>query len=148
MKSKITFFSLCFFLITNIISAQKVSEAKSIISSKTVIKKYHDKEELDNMKKGELMVLYIERIKSLVKILPYIALATKPGVNLTALGIPNNKENRRAVDDEFEASDTFVEATVEFQEKMLPYSDTGNIVAGILFYEDIMKSLHRFNEFQ
>ena len=99
------------------------------------------------MQKGELLVLYIERIESLVKTLPYIAFATKPGVTLSTLGIPNNNDNRKILDSQFEATSDYLKTTVNFQKTILPYSDTSNLIAAILFYEETMKSLHEYSEF-
>jgi len=146
MKIKMVLFSFSFFLIAGIGFAQKNKEAKSIISN-VAIKKYHNKEDLERMQKGELLVLYVERIESLVKLLPYIAFATKPGVTMTTLGIPNDSDNRKALDNQFEATDDFLKSTGEFQSRILPYSDTDNLIAAILFYEETMKSLHEYSEF-
>lgn len=147
MKMKIILFSFSFFLITGIGFAQKRKEAKSIIRDDVAIKKYHNKEDLDRMQKGELLVLYKERIESLVKLLPYIAFATKPGVTMSTLGIPNDNEHRRALEDQFYATDEFLKTTDEFQNRILPYSDTSNLVSAILFYEETMKALHEYSEF-
>ena len=75
--------------------SQKNKDSQSIINEEVRIKKYHSKDQLENMQKGELLTLYIERIESLVQLLPYIAFATKPGVTMSTLGIPNEKENRK-----------------------------------------------------
>lgn len=147
MKMKIIFFSFSFLLIAGTCFSQKKSQPKSIISGKVAIRKYHDKEELDRMQKGELLVLYIERIESLIKTLPYIAFATKPGVTMSTFGIPNNKENRKVLEASFEATDDFLEANIEFQRKMLPYSDKSILIAAILYYEQTMKALHEYSEF-
>jgi hypothetical protein len=128
--------------------AQKKNEPQSIISSDVGIKKYHNKEELDRMEKGELLGLYIERIESLVKTLPYIAFATKPGKTMSTYGIPNTKENRNTLEDKVDATNDFLETTIEFQKKMLPYSDKSNLIAAILFYEQTMKLLHEYSEFE
>ena len=122
--------------------AQDKNAPQSIISNDVAIKKYHNKEELDRMEKGELLGLYIERIESLVKTLPYIAFATKPGKTMSTYGIPNTKENRKSLEDKVEATTEFLDTTVEFQKKMLPYSDKSNLIAAILFYEQTMKLLH------
>ena len=127
--------------------AQKKNEPQSIISDKVAIKKYHDKDELDRMQKGELLLLYKERIESLIKTLPYIAFATKPGVTMSNLGIPNTNDNRKILKEEFESTDKFLENNDEFQKQMLPYSDKSNLIAAILFYEETMKSLHEYSEF-
>lgn len=146
MKGKIIFFSLCFLLATGLVSAQDKNAPKSIISAGALIKKYHDQKELQGMKKGELLELYIERIKVLVKTLPYIALATKPGVTMTDLGIPNNTDNRKIFSEQAENTTSFLDVTVGFQRRMVPYSDTDNLIAAILFYETTLKSLHEFND--
>jgi hypothetical protein len=146
MKGKIIFFSMCFLLTTTFVSAQDKNAPKSIISTTALIKKYHDQKELQEMKKGELLELYIERIKVLVKTLPYIALATKPGVTMSDLGIPNDAENRNILDEQAEGTSAFLDLTVNFQRRMVPYSDKNDLMAAILFYETTLKSLHEFKE--
>ncbi|MBD0835034.1 hypothetical protein [Aestuariibaculum suncheonense] len=148
MKVKIILFSLSFFLAVGIGYAQnKKDQPLNIISAKVAIKKYHSKDELDRMPKGDLLGLYMERIESLVKMLPYIAFATKPGVTLETLGIPNDKTNSHALEAQFKATDEYIENTGEFQKKFLPYSDTNKLISAIIFYEDIMKSLHEYSEY-
>lgn len=146
MKGRIIFLSVFFLLVSNSISAQNKVLPKSIISTTASIKKYHDKKELQGMQKGELLELYIERIKVLVKTLPYVALATRPGVTMIDLGIPDDQKNRDALEDQAKITTEFLEATVQFQRSMLPYSDKGNIVNSILFYENTLKSLHEFDD--
>jgi hypothetical protein len=146
MKGKIIFFSMCLLLTTTFVSAQDKNAPKSIISTTALIKKYHDQKELQEMKKGELLELYIERIKVLVKTLPYIALATKPGVTMSDLGIPNDTENRRILDEQAQGTSTFLDLTVNFQRRMVPYSDKNDLMAAILFYETTLKSLHSFKD--
>jgi len=142
---KLVLFS--FLLVVGMSFAQKKNQPQSIISTDVAIKKYHNKEELNRMQKGELLTLYIERIESLVQTLPYIAFATKPGKTMSTFGIPNTKENRKTLEDKVDATSEFLETTLEFQQKMLPYSDKSNLIAAILFYEETMKSLHSYNEF-
>jgi hypothetical protein len=122
-------------------------EPESIISGKVSIAKYHDREELDRMQKGQLLELYNERIEVIVNILPNIAFATKPGVTMTTLGIPDTKENRKALEDNKQASKTYFDSTIDFQKRVLPYSDKSNLISAILFYEQTLKSLHTYNEF-
>jgi len=146
MKGKVIFFSVFFLMVSSVVSAQDKNAPKSIISMNALIRKYHDKKELEGMKKGQLLELYIERIKVLVKTLPYIALATKPGVTMIDLGIPNDADNRKILTEQDESTTSFLDVTVAFQRRMVPYSDTGNLIAAILFYENTLKSLHEFNE--
>lgn len=145
MKAKFLFLSMCFFTVSVIFSQNK-STPKSIISTDATIKKYHVLDELKDMQKGELLILYIERIKVITKTLPYIALATKPGVTMNDLGIPNNSENNKLLDAQAEETAKYLESTIEFQKKLLPYSDKENLIASILFYENTLKSLHEFED--
>ena len=147
MKNNLFLISFCLFLFTGISFAQKNKAQKSIISEKVRIKKYHSKSELDDMHKGKLLTLYVERIESLVQLLPYIAFATKPGITMSTLGIPHDKDNDKALDEQFEATGEFLEINSEFQSRILPYSDTDDLVSAILFYEETLKSLHEYSEF-
>jgi hypothetical protein len=146
MKTKTLLFSLLFLATISITYAQDKKKPQSIISSSATIKKYYSLKELESLKKGELLDLYIERINVLVRTLPYIALATKPGVTLVDLGIPYDNDNKKTLSDQEKVTTEFLETTVEFQRKMTPYSDTKNLIAAILFYENTLKALHEFNE--
>ncbi|PWH82550.1 hypothetical protein DIS18_09905 [Algibacter marinivivus] len=148
MKVKIILFSFSLLFFTGIGFAQKKKGPKSFISEKVGISKYHNKNELELMQKGQLITLYSERIQVLVRTLPYIAFATKPGITMATLGIPTNNDNKKALDGQFESTDDYLEKAGEFHKEYLPYSDTGNLIAGILFYEEIMKSLHQYNDFR
>ena len=147
MKLKIILLSFSLLFIANTVFSQKKSDPQSIIKEGVAIKKYHNIDDLERMQKGELLALYEERIETLIRILPYIAFATKPGVTMSTLGIPNDKDNRKALESQFDASDEFLKTTVEFQKILLPYSDTSKLIAAILFYEETLKSLHEYAEF-
>jgi hypothetical protein len=71
-------------------------------------------------------------------------LASKPGITIADLGIPSTSENMKVMEIQRDATQNFLETTVDFQRKMLPYSDKENIVSAILFYENTMRSLHEF----
>ncbi len=148
MKTKITLFSAIFFLMISMSFAQKKNESQSIISGKVNISKYHSREDLSKMKKGDLLVLYIQRIEVIVNILPNIAFATKPGVTMETLGIPETKDNKKALKENIEASTKYFESTIEFQKSILPYSDTTDLIAAILFYESTLKALHTYDDFK
>lgn len=148
MKTKITLISALFFFMINMSFAQSKNDSQSIISGKVNISKYHNREELNRLPKGDLLTLYIERIEVIVNILPNIAFATKPGVTMSSLGIPDTKDNKKALEENIEASTTYFDSTIEFQKKILPYSDTRDLISAILFYEETLKSLHTYNDFK
>lgn len=148
MKTKFTLFTAMFFIMISMSFAQKKGDSQSIISGKVNISKYHSRANLEKMSKGDLLVLYIERIEVIVNILPNIAFATKPGVTMESLGIPETKDNKKALEENIEASDTYFDSTIEFQKKILPYSDTTDLIAAILFYESTLKALHTYEDFK
>ena len=148
LNSKIKLLTVLLLLITTITIAQKEEEQPSIISEDVVIKKYHNQDELENMQKGQLMILYNRRIEVLIKILPNIAFTTKPDITMSSMGIPYNKENRNALKDNIDAATTYFKNTLEFQEIVLPYSDKDNLISAILFYEEILKALHTYDDFK
>ena len=148
MKLKVCILCFGLLLVSSSSFSQKRKEPKSIIMDAIEIKKYHNIDDLERMPKGELLILYKERISSLIKILPNIAFATKPGITMTSLGIPETKDNIKALEANHEASSEYFDSTVEFQSKILPYSDTRDLIAAILFYEETLKSLHTYNDYK
>lgn len=126
----------------------KKGKTQDIIGGKVTISKYHSRGELDKLQKGDLLILYIERIEVIVNILPNIAFATKPGVTMASLGIPETKDNKKALKENIEASTSYFESTIEFQKSILPYSDTSDLIAAILFYESTLKALHTYEDFK
>ena len=147
MKLKLNLLTVVLVLFATITFAQKKDDAQEIISGNVSINKYHDHEELESMQKGMLLELYNTRIEVIIKILPNIAFATKPGVTMNSLGIPDTKDNRKALKENIEATSTYFDNTVEFQKIVLPYSDRSDLIAAILFYEETLKALHTFNDF-
>ena len=150
MKTKPTLIAFLFILMISFSFAQTTTVTKTkkkkapitMISGKVFIKKYHSYEELNEMPKGELLSLDSLRIKVIVNI------ATKPDVTMASLGIPETKENKKALEANREASVEFFDSTIEFQKKILPYSDTRDLIAAILFYEETLKSLHTYNDYK
>ena len=146
MKTKVIFISLLLLLATGIAFGQNKNTAKSIISTKALIKKYHNQKELMDLQKRELLELCVERVTVLSKTVPYIGLATKSGVTPSEMGIPNNSEYRKILKRQEKSTLKYLEDTANFQRKILPFSDKDDLIATIIFYENILKSLDEFNE--
>jgi len=147
LKSKFNLLTIVVLLFTTISFAQKSKGQPSIIEGDVAINKYHDRDDLERMGKGQLLSLYNSRIEVIIKILPNIAFATKPGVTMNSLGIPDTKENRSALQQNKDATTTYFSNTVEFQKIVLPYSDKSDLISAILFYEETLKSLHNYDDF-
>lgn len=148
MNAKILFISITFLSLSASAFAQenKRNAPQSIISRTAVIKKYYDKRELTDMPKGALLELCLERVGVLAKTLPYISLATKPGITLVDFGIPNTSEYRKLFVKQEENVKEYLEVTNEYERSVLPYADKDDLVKAILFYENILKSLHEFSD--
>lgn len=148
MKSKNVIFSIFLIIIYSSLSAQNKNSKtpQSIISRTAVIQKYYDLKELKELNKGQLIELYTERMKVLVKTLPYIALATRSGITMTDLGIPMDSDHKKDFENQEDAIATFIESMVNFQTKIMPYSDKTNLITAILFYESTLKSWHELGE--
>lgn len=147
LKSKINLLTVVVLLITTFTFAQRRKVEPSIIEGDVAIDRYHDRDELEDMQKGLLLDLYNRRIEVIIKILPNIAFATKPGATMTSLGIPDTKENRNALKDNQKATTTYFSNTIEFQKIVLPYSDKSDLISAIIFYEETLKALHTYNDF-
>jgi len=124
----------------------KVNLPKSIISTSAEIRTYHTDKALREMSKGMLIDLYIEHLKVVVKKVPRIALATRPGVTMIDLGIPDSLENRRVLEIEDEATEAYLESSIGFLKNMLAYADKERLVTMVLFYEQMMKSLREVGQ--
>lgn len=145
MKLNYLSFVLFFMLISVSANAQKPITQKPVINIRG-IGTYHSLKELEGLLKGELISLYLERIKIIINIVPYVGITNKPGVTLKDLGIPETVENVKALDRETENKNLFVNTSYDFMTTMLPYSDKGTIIQGILFYEDVLKKIHSGDE--
>lgn len=143
---KIIFFILFLLVSVSNANAQKTTKPLGIISSGAAVKKFYEKSELDLLNKGQLLELYIERIKVLVNTLPYIALTTKAGVTLQDVGVPENAVNSKVLTLQKQNTETFLNSTVDFQRAMTPYADKGNLISSILYYESMLKELNQINE--
>ena len=147
LKLSLKIITVLLLIISTSVLAQKETDQYHIIEGDINVEKYHTTEVLEEMNKGDLLKLYTERIEIIIKILPNIAFATKSGVSMTTLGIPDTKDNRRAFEKNKEATNKYFDDKIKFQEKILPYSDKIDLISAILFYEETLKALSTYSEF-
>lgn len=119
-------------------TGEKVKEVEvTYVSEKAVLPKYHNEVELDKLGKLELTNLYIERVKILTEVVPYLALNKKPaGADLDALGIPETKSNVADLEREVKSKDSYLSNIGHTLHDVVPYADKKNIIWAILFMED------------
>ncbi len=126
---------------------KKVEEKKdattfTYVEPAAKISKFHNQSELEKMGKLELTNLYIERVRVLSEILPYIALNKNPaGANLADLGIPETKPNVDDLEKEVKNTTSYVAGIDHTLKDVIPYADKNNIIWSILFMEDTVNKI-------
>lgn len=143
---KLIFLSLITLIAFGKVNAQALSVTKSIINPTAVIKKYYQKNELEEMKKGELVDLYIERINIIVNKIPFIALTNKRGVSINDLGIPSTPNNIKVLESQQENIKTFLDGNEKFQKTMAPFADKQDLIDAIIYLESTLKELKMIRE--
>ncbi len=109
------------------------------VSKTAVISKYHNEVELENVGKLELTQLYIERVRVLTEVMPYMALSTHAaGEDLQKLGVPKTKENVSDLLREVKSKEEYLNTLDITLQDVVPYSDKDKIIWSILFMEDII----------
>ncbi len=111
----------------------------SYVSADAKIEKFHTEEELKKLGKIELTNLYLERVKVLTEIIPFLALHTKPGATLKEIGIPETETNIKHMEKEVANKKNYLGAVNETLDDIIPFADKVNIIWSILLYEDIIK---------
>lgn len=130
--------ALVFFLLTSV----NVKAQEKIVVNVRGISTYYDRKDLEGMTKGQLMPLYVERVKILFSVIQYFGITKKSGVTFTDLGIPTSKENVKLLESEIANREGFLKNNADFLNGILPYSDTRNMIEAILFYQEVLKLIY------
>ncbi|MFC5047222.1 hypothetical protein ACFSTE_08135 [Aquimarina hainanensis] len=137
MKSITTLLFAILFI--NISFAQ--SKDNIFFDQKTLINKFHTIDELEELKKGELISLYKYRVREILTIIPYLALANQADVSLGDNGIKEDSQNLKVLGKHHEATTKAFEVTNNMISEFVPYADTEKIVWSILYFEEIIKKI-------
>lgn len=143
---KIIFLSFLAIIAVNSVNAQLTGITKSLINTSAVVKKYHQKNELEEMKKGDLVDLYIERINVIINRVPFIALTNKRGVSISDLGIPTSSNNIKVIENQQENIKIFIEGTEKFERTLAPFADKPDLIDAIIYLESMVKELKMIRE--
>ncbi|WP_109299630.1 hypothetical protein [Aquimarina sp. AU474] len=125
------------------ISAYSHAQSKKNVffDQNIMIGKFHTIDQLEELKKGELIQLYTERVKEITTILPYLALTNEAGVSLSDIGIKESSDHLKSLDKYHEETTETAESTNEIISEFIPYADTEKIVWAILYFEEIIKKI-------
>lgn len=146
MNKKTIFLSVCVTMFSASIFAQGPDAKNVIINTSASVKVFYDQETLQSKNKRELLDLLIERLKVITYTLPNIALTTKPGVTLSDIGVPQDQKNNDSLIKFQDATTSFINSSTVFTNLMMPYADKSDIISGILFYDNIIKSIKTVKE--
>lgn len=108
---------------------------------KTLIHKFHTIDELENLKKGELIKLYTARINEITTILPYLALTNEADIKLSDIGIKESSDHLKSLGKHHTTTVQAFESTKDIISEFVPYADTENIIWAILYFEEVIKKI-------
>ncbi|GAA0717416.1 hypothetical protein GCM10009430_14330 [Aquimarina litoralis] len=117
------------------------TKSNILFDQRTLIKKFHTIDQLEGLKKGELVKLYIERVNEVITVLPYIALSNEANVSLSDIGIKENSDNLKLLKKHHETTTEAFESTSNLITEFVPYADTEKIIWSILYYEEMIKKI-------
>ncbi|MCK8522382.1 hypothetical protein M0D21_12430 [Aquimarina sp. D1M17] len=117
------------------------SEKNVFFDQSSLIKKFHTIDELEELKKGDLIKLYTERVHEVITILPYLALTNEADVTLSDIGIKESSDNLKALDKHHDSTEKALENTSDLIIEFIPYADTEKIIWSILYFEEVIKKI-------
>ncbi|KAA1244972.1 hypothetical protein [Aquimarina sp. RZ0] len=117
------------------------SKKNVFFDQSTLTDKFHTIDELEDLKKGELVQLYTERTNEIITLLPYLALTNESGVSLSDIGIKESSDNLKVLDKHHEVTTEAFESTSNLISEFIPYADTEKIIWSILYFEEIIKKI-------
>lgn len=108
---------------------------------KDQITKFHTITDLQELKKGDLLKLYKDRVREIVTVLPFIAITHEADVRLSDVGIKEDSDHIKILKKSTDAAMESLEVTSESIEDLVAYADTEKIIWTILFYEEMIKKM-------
>ncbi|WP_025741234.1 hypothetical protein [Aquimarina pacifica] len=138
MSKTVAFF--IFILIGNLVFSQKNEEAV-FFTQKAQIGKFYSINDLEAMKKGELIKLYQDRVAEILAVLPFLSLTNEAGVQLADIGIKEDSRHLKVLKSSKEAAQESLEAHKVAIEELVAYADTEKIIRTILYYEEFIKKM-------
>ncbi len=104
-----------------------------------LVNKFHTIDELENLKKGELIKLYADRVREITTVIPYLALTNEAGVTLSDIGIKEDSDHLKSLDKHHTSTIDAISSTTDLISEFIPYADTEKIVWAILYFEEVIK---------
>ncbi|WP_405208242.1 hypothetical protein [Aquimarina sp. LLG6339-5] len=112
-----------------------------LYNNENLINRFHTIDELQDLNKGALIELYLERTREIFTVLPYLSLSNQPGTSLSDIGIKEDSDNVKVVEKNNEIAERAFVYTTNTVKELVPYSDTDNIIWAILYFEEMIKKM-------
>ena len=122
-------------------SGYSQSKKNVFFDQNSLISKFHTIDELEDLKKGELMKLYTERVYEITIVLPNLALTKEAGTKLSDIGIKEDSSHLKILDKHHDITTDAFEGTSELISELVPYADTEKIIWSILYFEEVIKKI-------
>ncbi|AXT61132.1 hypothetical protein D1816_12505 [Aquimarina sp. AD10] len=123
------------------LTAQSRKNPAILYKADKLVSRFHTIDELQDLNKGDLIKLYLERTREIFIVIPYLSLTNKPGTSLQDLGIQADSDHVKVVEKNIEIADRAFEYTENTIKKLVPYSDTDDIIWSILYFEEVIKKM-------
>ncbi|MFL1897205.1 hypothetical protein ACJRPK_15995 [Aquimarina sp. 2-A2] len=132
--------SFILFHFVTAIFAQQNNDAV-FFTQKAQIDQFHTIDDLEELKKGELIELYADRVTEILTVLPLLSLSYEPGVRLSDVGIKEDSHHLKILKKAKDSQQENIKKTHETVEELIPYADTDQIVWTILYFEEVIKKM-------
>ncbi len=137
--TKLLLFFTAFLACQHITFAQ--NKEAVLFTNRDQIKSFHTIGDLEQLKKGELVKLYSDRVREIVTILPFLSLSNEPNVSIGDIGINEDSDHLKVLKKNKEATKAALAVTKLTIEEFVPYADTEKIIGTILYFEEIIKKM-------
>lgn len=134
--------NLIIILLVTLFTSLSYAQPKNVLfekEKKTL--KFHTIEELAQLKKGQLIDLYISRVYEISTVLPFMSLTNEPNVTLGDLGIREDSDNLKILEKQHEVNEAAFKYAEETMTQFIAYADTDKIILSVLYFEEIIKKL-------
>lgn len=124
-------------------------EEKTVYVSNVKMTVYHNRHDLEKLKKHTLMHIQQKRMRLFLEMLPYIALKCKPGQNVVKMdNLPMTKKRlKRAEKQQKERIRHFTQQE-ENLTKVLNFADTKDLIDQIIFLDNAIGEMRKFLELE
>lgn len=140
MSKILIHFIFILFITISPIFAQEATDA-IFFTQRDQINKFHTINELQDLKKGDLVKLYQDRVEEIMIILPFLSLVNEPGVRLNDIGIKEDSRHVKILRNNTQSTQKSLETTKQTIEELVPYADTEKIIWTILYFEEVIKKM-------